>query len=78
MLTFFTSVSRSESSSTKWVGTPCFSKSCIIMFDMRLLTTPFPTIVPFFAPLNAVASSLYETMHKSAFAVAYTFFALPS
>ena len=35
-------------------------------------------IVPFFSPLNAVASSLYETMHKFSSAVAYTFFALPS
>ena len=58
METFFTTVSRSESSSTKWVGTPFFSSICISMLDMRLLMTPLPEMVPFFNPLNAVASSL--------------------
>lgn len=34
------------------------ARSLNIKFDIRLFTTPLPTIVPFFSPLNAVASSL--------------------
>lgn len=56
--TFFTSVSRSDTSSMKCVGTPASSNLRNIKSDMRLLTTPFPVMVPFFSPLNAVASSL--------------------
>ena len=58
MDTFFTAVSRSFSSSTKWVGTPFFSSNCMRKFVMRLLTTPLPAMVPFFRPSSAVASSL--------------------
>ena len=58
IVTFLRTVSRSLSSSTKSVGTPFSSSSLNIKFDMRLFTTPLPTIVPFFSPLNAVASSL--------------------
>ena len=58
METFLTRVSRSESCSTKCVGTPCFSSSWNIWLLITLLITPLPVMVPFFSPLNAVASSL--------------------
>ena len=58
METRFTAVSRGESSSTKCVGTPFFSKSFIRWLVTRLLISPLPAMVPFFRPLKAVASSL--------------------
>ena len=58
MLTRLTSVSRSDSSSTKCVGTPSFSRSFIRWLVTRLLMAPLPAMVPFFRPLKAVASSL--------------------
>ena len=58
METFFTRVSRSLSSLTKWVGMPAFSILAIRRLVIWLLMTPLPTMVPFFRPLNAVASSL--------------------
>ena len=78
MLTFFTTVSRSFSSSTRWVGTPCFSNIPMRKLLMRLLMAPLPEMVPFLRPLNAVASSLYATMSFSGSPVVYTFLALPS
>ena len=56
--TFFTRVSRSESSSTKWVGMPFFSSMRMKLLVRRLLMTPLPMMVPRFTPLKAVASSL--------------------
>ena len=58
METFFTKVSRSESSLTKCVGITAFSIFAIRRFVIRLLMTPLPAMVPFFRPLKAVASSL--------------------
>ena len=46
------------SPSTKCVGTPFFSSTCMSIFVILLFIEPFPTIVPFFSPLKAVASSL--------------------
>ena len=45
--TFFTKVSRSSISCTKWVGTPSFSSFCIRALDSLLFTTPLPRMVPF-------------------------------
>ena len=56
--TFFTAVSRSLSSLTKWVGTPAFSIRTMRRLVIWLLMTPLPAMVPFFRPLKAVASSL--------------------
>ena len=56
--TFFTSVSRSDNSSTKWVGTPFSASIFIRLLESLLFTTPLPRMVPFFAPSPAVASSL--------------------
>ena len=58
MDTFFTAVSRSLSSSTKWVGTPAFSSCCMRKLVIWLLMAPLPEMVPFFRPSKAVASSL--------------------
>ena len=44
METFLTSVSRSLSSSTKWVGMPAFSILAIRRLVIWLLMTPLPTI----------------------------------
>ena len=40
------------------VGTPCCSSSWNIWLLITLLIAPLPAMVPFFSPLNAVASSL--------------------
>ena len=48
----------SLNSSIKGVGTPSFSRIWKTWLVILLLITPFPTMVPFFSPLNAVASSL--------------------
>ena len=58
METFFTTVSRWLSSSTKWVGTPACSSFAMKRLVIWLLMTPLPAMVPFFRPLKAVASSL--------------------
>ena len=58
METFFTTVSRSLSSWTKWVGTPAVSSLAMKRLVIWLLMTPLPAMVPFLAPLKAVASSL--------------------
>ena len=58
MLTLRTRVSRSESSFTKWVGMPTFSIRAMRRLVIWLLMTPLPTMVPFFRPSRAVASSL--------------------
>ena len=57
-----TKTSRSLSSDTKWFGTPMSASRRISTLLIWLLTTPLPSIVPFFSPLNAVASSLYSMM----------------
>ena len=58
METFFTRVSRSLSSRTKWVGMPASSMRRMRWLVIWLLMTPLPAMVPFFWPLKAVASSL--------------------
>ena len=63
---------------TKWVGTPSDSSIAMSRLLIRLLMMPLPTMVPFFRPLNAVASSLYCTISSCGSSVANTFLALPS
>ncbi len=42
----------------KWVGTPISFSRSMMNSEMRLLSTPLPSIVPCFWLLKAVASSL--------------------
>ena len=42
----------------KWVGTPISPSSLKMYSEMRLLSTPLPSISAFFLALKAVASSL--------------------
>ena len=58
IVTFLTRVSRSESSSIRWVGMPFSSSIFIRWLETLLLMMPFSAMVPFFWPLKAVASSL--------------------
>ena len=57
---------------------PDFSSICISRLLILLFISPFPVMVPFFRPLNAVASSLYETTRVSGSSASNTFLAFPS
>jgi len=72
------SISRSERVPRKCVGTRARPSRSNSAADIRLLTTPLPTIVPRLSALNAVASSLKYWMTVPGRLVAYTILALPS